>query len=74
MQVKVRLIGVFQSNHFKENVAEYPDGSKVEEIVSGLQISPQALGVILINGLHASIGDTLHDGDTLALLPLLGGG
>jgi hypothetical protein len=74
MQIRMRLIGAFRVDRFKETVAEYPEGCQVVEIVSQLQIPTRALGVILINGLHARIDDTLHDGDTLVLLPLLGGG
>lgn len=74
MQIKVRLIGAFRIDRFKEKDSEYPSGTRVEEIVDQLKISRRALGTVLINGLHARIDDTLVDGDTLALLPILGGG
>ncbi|NOY14119.1 MAG: MoaD/ThiS family protein [Deltaproteobacteria bacterium] len=74
MQVKVKLIGAFRTDRFKENIAEYPDGTRVEEIFSQLQIPKRALGTVLLNGLHARLDDVLNEGDTLTLLPILGGG
>lgn len=74
MQVKVRLVGAFRIDRFKEECAEYPEETRVQEIVTRLQIPERALGTVLINGIHARIDDVLKDGDTLALLPILGGG
>ena len=74
MQVQTRLIGAFRIDRFKEQDNEYPAGTVVKEIVHQLDILERALGIILINGQHARIDDTLKDGDTVALLPILGGG
>lgn len=74
MQIKVRLIGAFRIDRFKERIAKYPVGTRVEEIVVQLQIPKRALGTVLINGVHARIDDALSEGDTLVLLPILGGG
>jgi len=74
MQVKVRLIGAFRIDRFKEKIANYPIGTRVDEIVEQLQIPKRALGTVLINGSHASHSAALTEGDTLALLPILGGG
>lgn len=74
MQIKVRLIGALHIDRFKEQVVEYPDGFTVGEIAERLQISNRAMGIALVNGLHAHTSQALDDGDTLALLPILGGG
>ncbi len=74
MQVNVRLIGAFRIDRFKEKIEKYPAEASVKEIVSLLLIPNLALGIILINGNHAKIDDILSDGDTLSLLPILGGG
>ena len=55
-------------------MSEFPTGTRVDDIVTQLQIPSRALGTVLINGIHAGRSDTLHEGDTLALLPILGGG
>lgn len=74
MQIKVRLIGALRIDRFKEKVADYPVDTRVVEIVEQLQIPQRSLGTVLINGLHAGINDPLREGDTVALLPILGGG
>jgi len=74
IQVKVRLIGAFRIDRFKEEIATYPLGTRIEEIVEQLQLPKRSVGTILINGVHAGYEDALSDGDTLALLPILGGG
>lgn len=74
MQITVRLIGAFRIDRFRERVTDYPVGTRVDEIVEELQIPRRALGTVLINGLHSGIHEPLKDGDTLALLPILGGG
>jgi len=74
MQIKVRLIGAFRIDRFKEMIIDYPLGTRVDEIVAQLQIPSRSLGTVLINGVHSRVSDTLKEGDTLALLPILGGG
>jgi len=74
MQVTVRLIGAFRVDRFKEEIAEYPNGIQVETIFNQLLIPRRALGTVLINGIHARLEDVLNEGDTLAFLPILGGG
>ena len=74
MQITVRLIGAFRLERFKEKVAEYPADTRVDEIVRQLQIPERALGTVLINGVHAAKDARLNNSDTLALLPILGGG
>lgn len=74
MQIKVKLIGTLRIGRFKEQLVEYPVDSTVGEIAAQLQISERAMGIALINGFHARADQTLVDGDTLALLPILGGG
>ena len=46
----------------------------VGAIVSELDITEEEVGVILINGRHGSLDQTLAEGDTLSLFPLIGGG
>ena len=74
MNVKIKLVGIFQIGRFKEAVHEYPSATRVREIVEELGIPDPLLGIVLINDIHAGIEDVLHDGDTVCLLPLLDGG
>ena len=74
MQIRVRLIGALRIDRFKEEIRELATETRVQQVVDELQISNRILGIVLINGGHARVEDILQDGDTLSLLPILGGG
>jgi molybdopterin converting factor small subunit len=74
VRVTIKLIGVFRINRFKEEVRTYSTGVSVREVVEELQLPGDLLGIVVINSIHASTADVLHDGDTLTLFPLLDGG
>jgi len=74
MQIKVKLIGAFRVDRFKEQDGEYPAGITAEKIIEQLHIPRRALGTVLINGVHPRNDDIVNGGDTIALLPILGGG
>lgn len=74
MNVMVELVGIFQVGRFKEEVREYPSGTSVRVLVDELLLSAPLLGTVLVNGIHADFDDPLSDGDTICILPLLGGG
>jgi molybdopterin converting factor small subunit len=72
--INIKLIGVFCINRFKEEVHTYASGVSVREVVEELQRPGNLLGIVVINGIHGTTADILHDGDTLALFPMLDGG
>jgi len=74
MRLTVQLHGVFRRGRFKEETADYPAGTCVQDLVEKLAISEDLLGIILINEVHARAKDCLVDGDVVALLPILEGG
>jgi sulfur carrier protein ThiS len=74
MNITVKLWGVLRQNRFIEEVRQYSDGITVQEVLEDLECQSPLLGAILINGTHASIDQTLQEGDTLTLLTLLDGG
>jgi molybdopterin converting factor small subunit len=74
MNINVRLVGLFRVGRFKEEVLEYPSGTRAVEVIENLKLPKDVLGIILINGVHAGEQDVLKDGDSLSILPLLDGG
>ncbi len=72
--VTVKLHGVFRIDRFKEESAEYPPGTTVQDIIEQLQLPDHILGIVMINNVHGSTDNQLNNGDTLALLPILDGG
>ncbi len=74
MQITVKLFGAFRVGRFKEEVREYPPGTRVREVVDEFRFPDHLLGIVVINDVHAGIDDVLQDGDTLSLMPMLDGG
>jgi len=74
MKINVKLIGLFQIGRFKQEDRRYPPGTKVQDVISELQLPTQHFGIVLINGSHAEPVAQLSDGDQLVLLPIVDGG
>jgi molybdopterin converting factor small subunit len=74
MTVTVKLFASFRTGRFAIQAGDYPDGTTVGDIVTQLGIPAGELGIMLVNSRHVKLEQSLADGDTLALFPLLGGG
>ena len=74
MNVTVKLVGVFRIDRFKEQRCTLNCGCRATDVIDSLKLSRQLLGIILVNGVHASEEVLLQDGDCLTLMPLLEGG
>ena len=74
MQVTVKLFANFRNNRFNKEVRARAPDITVGAIVTELASAREEVGVILINGRHGSLDQTLVEGDTLSLFPLIGGG
>ena len=49
-------------------------GTSVSDVVERLAIPEMEIHLLFVNGRVASLDQTLHDGDRLALFPPIGGG
>jgi len=74
MQLTVKLFAFFRDNRFKEKVADYPEGTTVEDIIRSLGIKPDEVGVTMINSRHCTLQQVPEAGDQLAIFPVIGGG
>lgn len=74
MRVTIKLFATFRDQRFKVDVRELPEGSRVDDILRSLEITPEEVAICLVNGRDAKEYHTLVDGDTLALFPPVGGG
>lgn len=74
MKITVKLFATFREGRFKERGEELPEGTTCRDIVLGLGLKEDEVGVVLVNGRHAGLDAALRDGDTLALFPQIGGG
>lgn len=74
MNVTIMLVGAFREGRFHEEVREYPPGTSVQGVIDSLGLPASLFGTALVNGVHAAVDATLHDGDALCLLPMIDGG
>lgn len=74
MQVTVKLFANFRHGRFNIDVRQYQPGITVGQVVEEIGIPKNELGILLVNSRHVGLDHELHDGDILALFPLVGGG
>lgn len=74
MKVCVRLFATFRDGRFKEKTNEYEPGTRVSQIIRELELPEDQLGAVLVNARHVEPDRELHEGDTLSIFPLVGGG
>ena len=74
MKITIKLYGVLRINRFKEEILEYPEGTRVRDVIAELALPEKLYGAVVINDTHASVEQVLKDGDVLMILPLLDGG
>ena len=73
MKITVKLWASHRLGRFKEAQIEFPEGTRVSESVYQLGIAGKSLGVVLVNGKKVPLHRRLHNGDLLALFPLISG-
>ncbi len=74
MQITVKLFATFRNVRFKLDRQEFRTGTDCRTIVLGLGLKEEEIGVVLVNGRHATLDQVMLDDDTLSLFPLVGGG
>jgi molybdopterin converting factor small subunit len=74
MHVMVKLFATLRQGRLNEEEREYPVGTTIGYTIQALGISEKEAALIFVNGRHAKTDDELHDGDTLAIFPPIGGG
>jgi len=74
MQITVKLFAYFRDNRFREEQREIAPHTQVSDIVDGLGIDREEVGVLMINSRHCDFETELKPDDTLAIFPVVGGG
>lgn len=74
MTVTVKLFATFREGRFKKELRNYPAETTIGQIIEQLELPEDQLGAILLNSRHVEKDVVLHDGDTLSIFPLVGGG
>lgn len=74
MTLTIQLFATFRNGRFKEERMDFSDDTTLGQVIATLGISESEIGMALVNGRHASLGQELSDGHILALFPMLTGG
>lgn len=74
MKLAVKLFATLRQNRFDQETLDLPDKSAVKDVVKLLEIPEKEAAILFINSRHAQLETILHEGDTLAIFPPVGGG
>lgn len=74
MNITIQLFATFRNGRFKETKKDFTDNINIGDVISELGIAENEIGMMLVNGRHASMEQSLSNGHVIALFPLLGGG
>jgi molybdopterin converting factor small subunit len=72
--VTIKLFAHFRNGRFKEAEQQFDSGVDCRQVILGLGFHLGEMGIVMVNGQHAPLDYQLHERDTLALFPLVGGG
>ncbi|MBU5614792.1 MoaD/ThiS family protein [Geomonas azotofigens] len=74
MKITLKLFATFRNGRFKIAEQELAEGTEVRQVVLGLGLTEEEIGIVMLNGRHGELDSKLANGDTLSLFPLVGGG
>jgi molybdopterin converting factor small subunit len=74
MKVMVKLFATLRLNRFDRETLDLADDTAVRDVVSLLKIPEKDAAILFLNSRHAELDTVLHEGDTLAIFPPVGGG
>ncbi|KAB3540989.1 MoaD/ThiS family protein [Alkaliphilus pronyensis] len=74
MKIEVRLFATLRENRGKVLHISLNDGETVREVLNQLNISPEEVAILLVNGRDGLIDTALEDNDVLSIFPPVGGG
>jgi molybdopterin converting factor small subunit len=74
MTITVQLFATFRNGRFKEAQMQFADAVTLGQVVAELGITVGEVGMVLVNGRHASMEQELCEGQLIALFPMLSGG
>ena len=74
MDIEIRLFATLRAGRFGKKTLDFPQASKVRDVLDRLGIPSDEVSILLVNGREAEIGRPLEAGDTVSLFPAVGGG
>lgn len=74
MRIQVKLFAFFRQGRFIKEDQEHPRDSTAGEVIDGLGIPRDEVGILMLNSRHCTFDTLLHEGDIYAIFPVIGGG
>ncbi len=74
MLIRLKLHAVVADEIGDMHDAEVVQGTTVEELLAALHVDKQRAGFVLVNGQRVPYNTQLREGDTVFVMPFLGGG
>ncbi len=75
MEIRIKLMGLLREKKPPRGCLEIIAGSSVQDILNLLEIPPEHVHLVMVNGQHTpDRGQLLHENDELMIMPPVGGG
>ena len=74
MTIEVRLFATFRQGRFKKSLLQFNQPVTSEDVLNALNIKPEEVAILLVNGINSKADTPLKDGDVISLFPPVGGG
>ncbi len=74
MQITVKLFATFRVGRFIEEKREYPQGTRIADVITDLKVPEAEIGMVMLNNKSAEPDYQLQEGERLAIFPKVGGG
>ena len=74
MKVRIKLFAHLRDGRFTEKELVLEPGATVQDIAVSLGIDQDEVGVTMLNFCHCDLSQDVHEGDTVAIFPMIGGG
>lgn len=73
MNIKVRLFATLRKGREREMTLQFEEATP-RKIIEMLEINPEDVAILLINGRDGELDKGLADGDVVSIFPPVGGG
>lgn len=74
LKIEVRYFATLRREGKKKEILEVKDVVTAAELIESLDIQPEDIAILLVNGIRAELDETIKDGDVVSLFPPVGGG
>jgi sulfur carrier protein len=74
MEIEVRLFAGLRDGRFKRRTMQFPEGTRLGDVLRRLDIPEKEVSLPLVNGRYSEISRALNADDVLSIFPAVGGG